>query len=91
MSVTIKLGAPYREITGGVGELKADGTNLVDLFARLEERYPGFRKVVFDDGDKLKEHAHLFVNGEDYRLLGGITAPIKDGDVVSVLFALDGG
>jgi len=91
MSVTVKLGTPFREVTGGVGELKADGTNLIDLFNRLEQRYPGFRKNIFDGDDNFKQHAHLFVNGEDYRVLGGITAPLKDGDVVSLLFALDGG
>jgi len=91
MSVTLRLGTPFREIVAGKSEIELDGKNLAQLFASLEQCYNGSRGIIFESGDELKKNVHLFVNGEDFRVLGGMAAPLKDGDVVSVLFAIDGG
>ena len=91
MSITVRLSTPFREITGGKSELEAEGANLTELFDAIERTAPGFLEMVFEQDGRVHEHAHVFVNGEDYRSLGGLSTSIKDGDVVSVLFAISGG
>ena len=91
MSVTVRLSTPFREVTGGKGEVAAEGTSLEELFRSLEAAHPGFRELVFDESGAVQRHAHISVNGDDYRALGGLQAALKSGDVVSVLFAISGG
>lgn len=91
MSVTVKLATPFREVTGGKGQVVGEGASIKEVLDNLQAQYPGFRDMVFDESGEFHRHAHLFVNGEDFHALGGLYASLKEGDEVSVLFALSGG
>ncbi len=91
MSITVRLGTPFREVTRGKGEVEAQGADLMELFDGLEKQYPGFREMVFENDRTIRQYAHIFINGEDYRPLGGLSAPLEGGDMVAVLFAISGG
>lgn len=91
MSIKVKFSTPFREITGGKGEVISSGSSLSELLDSLDKTFPGFRKMIFGDGGKIVDHAHIFINGEDYRPLGGMAAALSDGDIVSLLFAIGGG
>ncbi len=91
MSVTVKLATPFREVTGGKGQVAGEGGCLKDLLDNLKTQYPGFGEMVFDENGQVQQHVHLFVNGEDFNTLGELSAPLKEGDEVSVLFAISGG
>ena len=53
-------------------------------------RTPGLRDRLLEDGD-LRRFVNVYVNDEDVRFLGGLEAPVADGDEVVVLPAVAGG
>ena len=60
------------------------------LIADLDERYGGLRERLVDDSG-LRRFVNIYLNDEDVRFLGGLEAPVKDGDTVTVLPAVAGG
>jgi len=91
MVVTVRLSTPFREVTGGKGEVRSEGGTPAELFDNMENSYPGFKELVFEGEGKIHDYVHIFINGEDYRPLGGLESKLSDGDVVSILFAISGG
>jgi molybdopterin converting factor small subunit len=63
---------------------------LAGLIADLDERYDGLRERLVDDSG-LRRFVNIYLNDEDVRFLGGLEAPVKDGDTVTVLPAVAGG
>jgi molybdopterin synthase sulfur carrier subunit len=43
------------------------------------------------DDAGLRRFVNVYLNDEDVRFLGGLSAPVKDGDTVTVLPAVAGG
>jgi molybdopterin-synthase adenylyltransferase len=50
-----------------------------------------FARRVLDANGKPKPLINIYINGKNYRFLGGIDAELKDGDKVSILPAVAGG
>ncbi len=65
---------------------------LRELLAALSARYgnPFARAVVDEDGD-LGPHIIILINGRDARHQGGIDAPLKPDDTVSIFPMVAGG
>ena len=62
----------------------------VRLWAKLEDRNPGLKERLIE-ADALRRFVNVYVNDEDVRFSGGLSAPTADGDVVVVLPAVAGG
>jgi len=56
----------------------------------LDSRHAGLRDRLVDDSG-LRRFVNVYLNDEDVRFLGGLTAQVKDGDTVTVLPAVAGG
>ncbi len=56
----------------------------------LEAKHPGIAARLLEDG-ALRRFVNVYVNDEDVRFLGGLDAPLTDGDEVVVLPAVAGG
>jgi molybdopterin converting factor small subunit len=63
---------------------------LDELFADLDGRYDGLRERLVDAAG-LRRFVNVYLNDEDVRFLGGLAAPVTDGDTVTVLPAVAGG
>ena len=64
-----------------------DNARLVDLMEHLGEEYgAAFRQQV----GSIKS-LRILINGQEYMLLGGMEAPLKDGDTVVLLPPIFGG
>ncbi|HEY0645736.1 MAG TPA: MoaD/ThiS family protein, partial [Nocardioides sp.] len=50
----------------------------------------GIKDRLVDNGD-LRRFVNVYVNDEDVRFIGGLEAPLSDGDQVVVLPAVAGG
>ena len=64
----------------------------------VEGRHPGLKARIVDVKDDspegaaaLRRFVNVYVNDEDVRFAGGLSAPVSDGDVVVVLPAVAGG
>jgi molybdopterin converting factor small subunit len=56
----------------------------------LTARYPQLRGQLYE-GDTLRSFVNLFVNGEDFRALGGPAAKLAPGDQLTIIPAIAGG
>ena len=90
MSIEIRIPTILRSYTGGAKSVAGSGDTLADLLADLESRHTGLRERLVADGG-LRRFVNIYLNDEDVRFLGGLDAPVKDGDTVTVLPAVAGG
>ena len=90
MSIEVRIPTILRNYTGGAKSVEGSGDTLASLLANLDERYSGLQDRLMDDSG-LRRFVNVYLNDEDVRFLGGLDAPVKDGDTVTVLPAVAGG
>ena len=90
MAVEVRIPTILRPYTGDQKSVEASGASLSALIDDLESNHPGIKDRLVEDGD-LRRFVNVYVNDEDVRFLGGLEAPVTDGDQVVVLPAVAGG
>ena len=90
MAIEVRIPTILRSYTGGAKSVEGSGDTLADLLSDLDSRHGGLRERLVDDG-RLRSFVNVYLNDEDVRFLGGLDAPVKDGDTVTVLPAVAGG
>jgi sulfur-carrier protein len=90
MPVEVRIPTILRTYTGDRKSVEARGDNLSALIEDLEVNHPGIKERLVENGD-LRRFVNIYVNDEDVRFLGGLDAPVTDGDEVVVLPAVEGG
>jgi molybdopterin converting factor small subunit len=94
MAIEVRIPTILRNFTDGEKSVTGDGANLSALIDDLEANHPGLKDRLLDDKDgksDLRRFVNVYVNDEDVRFLGGLEAPLSDGDQVVVLPAVAGG
>lgn len=90
MAVTISIPTILRTHTGGEKSVEAMGATLHEVIDDLDTRYGGIKARLVTNGS-LHRFVNVYVNDEDVRFTGGLNAPVKDGDDVTILPAVAGG
>jgi molybdopterin converting factor small subunit len=90
MAIEVRIPTILRSYTGGAKSVEGSGDTLAGLIADLGARYDGLPERLVDDSG-LRRFVNVYLNDEDVRFLGGLDAPVKDGDTVTVLPAVAGG
>ena len=90
MAIEVRIPTILRNYTGGAKSVQGSGSTLAELLADLESRHGGLQERLVDDSG-LRRFVNVYLNDEDVRFLGGLSAPVKDGDTVTVLPAVAGG
>lgn len=94
MSIEVKIPTILRTYTGGEKAVTGDGGSLEALIADLEAKHPGLKDRLVEEkngADDLRRFVNIYVNDEDVRFLGGLGAPLADGDQIVILPAVAGG
>ncbi|MBI2320742.1 MAG: MoaD/ThiS family protein [Chloroflexi bacterium] len=91
MSIRVLIPTPLRQLTGGAGEVAAEGATVADVIASLDARHPGLKARLCDDEGDLRRFVNVYVDGEDIRFIAGLTTPVKPGSAVSIVPAIAGG
>lgn len=91
MTVTVRIPPQLRGLTANARQVTAEANTLGELLDSLEARFPGLRSRLVSSDGSLYEFLNLFLNGEDVRLLGGLAAPLHDGDQLLIVPAMAGG
>ena len=94
MAVEVRIPTILRPYTGDRKSVEASGASLSALIDDLESNHPGIKERLIEakDGQSdLRRFVNVYVNDEDVRFLGGLDAPVSDGDQVVVLPAVAGG
>lgn len=82
---------PLRALTGGKGQVDADGTTVRTLIEDLERRYPGIKERLLDQEGKLRRFINVYVEKEDIRFMDGLDTVVPESAEVSILPAIAGG
>jgi sulfur-carrier protein len=90
MAVEVQIPTILRPYTDGAKAVEGTGATLDELFSDLESRHPGLRDRLVEK-DQLRRFVNVYLNDEDVRFLGGLTASVGEGDNVTILPAVAGG
>ncbi|MER5780458.1 MoaD/ThiS family protein [Streptomyces mobaraensis] len=91
MSVTVRIPTILRTYTDGRAEVPAEGSTLSEVIGDLEKNHPGIAARLLDDAGKLRRFVNVYVNDDDVRFEGGLTAATPNGAGVSIIPAVAGG
>ena len=90
MAVEVRIPTILRTFTGCAKAVQGDGDTLSAVIDDIDARNPGLKERLVES-DELRRFVNVYVNDEDVRFSGGLSAPTTDGDVVVVLPAVAGG
>ena len=90
MSVAVSIPTILRSYTNNARSVSATGGTLEQVIADLEAQFPGISGRLIEDG-KLRRFVNIYINDEDVRFTGSLSAPVSEGDSVTVLPAVAGG
>jgi molybdopterin converting factor small subunit len=90
MAIEVRIPTILRTYTDGAKVVTASGDTLRAVLDDLDAAHPGLKDRLVD-GDALRRFVNVYVNDEDVRFLGGLDAPLTEGDSVTVLPAVAGG
>ena len=91
MSLSVRIPAQLRTLTGGAGEVQAEGATVGEVLKALDAAHPGFADRLFDEGGNLRRFVNVFLADEDVRFLDGLATPVSDGQTLSIVPAVAGG
>jgi len=91
MPVKVRIPTPLRKHTGQKAEVIAEGATIKEVFEHLDRLFPGFRKSLYEEDGTIKRFINVYLDDEDIRYIGGETAPVTSGNVVSIVPAIAGG
>ena len=91
MAVDVRIPTIMRPHTGGQAKVSAEGTTVGEIIASLVGQFPGIAGQIVTADGALHKFVNVYVNDDDVRYIGKLDAPVKAGDVVSILPAVAGG
>jgi sulfur-carrier protein len=91
MPVTLSLPTILARLTDGQATLEADGTTVGEVVSQVAGRYPQLAPRLRDENGGAYPFIAFYLNDEDTRFLGGLEAPVTEGDEITVVLAVAGG
>ena len=91
MATTVRIPTALRTLTGGAAEIAAEGSTVGEVLKSLDATHPGIGERLFDEAGNLRRFVNVFVAEEDIRFLDGVSTPVAEGQVVSIIPAVAGG
>jgi sulfur-carrier protein len=90
MSIEVRIPTILRNYTGGAKSVEGKGSTIGEVLTDIDGRHPGLSERIADESG-IRRFVNVYLNDEDIRFLGGLEAPVHDGDTVTVLPAVAGG
>ncbi|WP_117215409.1 MoaD/ThiS family protein [Allorhizocola rhizosphaerae] len=90
-AVTVKVPTSMRHLTGGSGQVPADGDTLRAVIGKLEANYPGLGARLVDESGALRRFVNVYVDDIDVRYEQSLDTPTPDGSTLWVISAVAGG
>ena len=89
--VSVRLHGVFANFAGGARSATVDADTVGAALDIVASRYPSLRERLRDEHGKLREHMHVFANGEQIEYRGGESTTLADGDTVHIVPAMSGG
>jgi len=90
MSIAIRLHPFLHHLTGGQEIVEVTGRTTGECLENLESRFPAIRQQIRNNKGQLRPYCEILLNSESI-YPNELTTPVKDGDVIDVLFIVTGG
>ena len=87
----VRIPTPLRSFTGGADEVPVEGATVAELLADLGRRHAGVSNRILDERGDVRPFINVFVGGKNVRSLGGLAAPVAEGDIIAIIPAVAGG
>ena len=91
MSVRVVLAAALAELDGGATELELEGATVREVLHNLAGARAGLAALLWKPAGAVNPALAVFLNDRMIPLDSGLDAPVKAGDEISVISALEGG
>ena len=87
---TVYIPTPLRPFTGAQSEMQIEGATVGEVMENFKARFPEAATRFFSQ--RAARYLNLYLNEEDVRALEkGMDTPVKDGDELTIVFAVGGG
>jgi molybdopterin converting factor small subunit len=90
MTATIKVASYLQPYMGGKEFLEVEGTTVRECIDQLIAQFPEMNKMLFDEKKRLLDYISVFGAGE-VAFEDQIDNPVKDGDILNILYVIGGG
>jgi molybdopterin converting factor small subunit len=87
----VRIPSPLRPYVGGLKEVEVTGDTVGSAISDLTRRYPDLRTHLFDADGNLRPYVNLFLNEEDVRARGGLSASLTQADRLMIIPSIAGG
>jgi adenylyltransferase/sulfurtransferase len=91
MSVKVYIPTPFRALTDKQARVEAKAGTVGAVLLELEDRYPGMRERLRDEGGALHRYINVYVNSQEIHDLQGEDTALNEGDEMSIIPAVAGG
>jgi molybdopterin converting factor small subunit len=93
MPYTFVIPGPLRELAEGRSEVRLDGSapSIADALHLLGRDYPKVRDRIVTELGEVRPHINIFIDGDSFRDVGGLSAPVRNGAEILILPAVSGG
>ncbi len=91
MSVRVALAALLAERIGEPKELELEGASVEEALRDLSGRYDALAPLLWKPSGEFNPLLVVFLNNTNIRDLEGLATPLKPGDQLTVVSALEGG
>ena len=90
MSKTIRIHRGLRHFTDNQPTVDVNGATVGECLKDMISRYPGIEPKLFDKKGKLRNYIEIYVNAKT-SYPEELAMPVKDGDVLTIIFMIAGG
>ena len=87
--ITVYIPSPFRAFTGNQSEIQLEGKTVGEVMGNFKARFPDADARFFSP--RTTRYLNLYLNEEDVRVLEGMETPVRDGDELTIVFAVGGG
>lgn len=91
MAAVLRIPTVLRPAVAGQSTISVDGSTIGEVLQALVAAYPATKGQVLDEQGALHRFLNIYVNDDDVRYIGGLDAPVADGDDITLLPAVAGG
>lgn len=91
MTAVLRIPTVLRPAVHGQTTVEIVGTTVGEVLNHLVATYPTLEGQVLDAEGGLHRFLNIYVNDDDVRYIGGLNAPVADGDDITLLPAVAGG
>lgn len=91
MSVQVRIPAVMRANTAGQAVVSCEGGSVGEVLENLVAQFPDISAVLFEKDNQLHKYVNMYLESDDIRYIGGLSALVGDAKELTILPAVAGG